>query len=69
MGNIPCSRGKIRKSEKKNPTPPRNSRGIDGGMGTFIIIILCDWLYNDIIIGGTENDQLSSTNMKVGDKH
>ena len=31
---IPCSwGGKSRKREKKNPTPPRNSRGIDGGVG------------------------------------
>ena len=31
---IPCSEDeKSRKREKKNPTPPRNSRGIGGGVG------------------------------------
>jgi len=33
---IPCSWGeKSRKRENKNPTPPRNSRGIIGGVGRF----------------------------------
>ena len=30
----------IRFREAKNPTPPRNSRGMDGGVGSTLMIIL-----------------------------